>query len=125
MNQIRTTIREVLSEYKNDTSVNPSLLWEMIKLKIREQSLKYAAGRKANMLRKEEELEKRINILQTLTESEVTGEQEKVDASREQEVIKKDLERIIEYRTKGAILRAKCRWHNEGECYQSIKNWKK
>ena len=69
VNQIRTTIREVLSEYKNDTSVNPSLLWEMIKLKIREQSLKYAAGRKANMLRKEEELEKRINILQTLIES--------------------------------------------------------
>ena len=80
VNQIRTTIREVLSEYKNDTSVNPSLLWEMIKLKIREQSLKYAADRKANMLRKEEELEKRINILQTLIESEVTGEQEKVDA---------------------------------------------
>ena len=23
------------------------------------------------------------------------------------------LERIIEYRTKGAILRARCRWHNE------------
>ena len=115
VNQIRTTIREVLSEYKNDTSVNPSLLWEMIKLKIREQSLKYAADSKANMLRKEEELEKRINILQTLIESEVTGEQEKVDACREQEVKKKDLERIIEYRTKGAILRAKCRWHNEGE----------
>ena len=50
VNQIRTTIREVLSEYENDTSVNPSLLWEMIKLKIREQSLKYAADRKANML---------------------------------------------------------------------------
>ena len=87
----------------------------MIKLKVREQCLKYAADRKANMLRKEEELEKRINILQTLIESEVTGEQEKVDASREQEVKKKDLERIIEYRTKGAILRSKCRWHNEGE----------
>jgi len=25
------------------------------------------------------------------------------------------LERIIECRTKGAILRARCRWHNEGE----------
>jgi hypothetical protein len=28
---------------------------------------------------------------------------------------KAELEKIIEYRTKGAILRAKCRWHNEGE----------
>ena len=25
------------------------------------------------------------------------------------------LEKIIEHKTKGAILRAKCRWHNEGE----------
>ena len=25
------------------------------------------------------------------------------------------LEKIVEYKTKGAILRAKCRWHNEGE----------
>ena len=28
---------------------------------------------------------------------------------------KAEVERIIEYKTKGAILRAKCRWHNEGE----------
>ena len=27
----------------------------------------------------------------------------------------KELEKIIEHRTKGAILRAKCRWYNEGE----------
>ena len=26
-----------------------------------------------------------------------------------------ELEKIIEYRTKGSILRARCRWHNEGE----------
>ena len=44
-----------------------------------------------------------------------TGEQEKLDATKEQELKKAELERIIEYRTNGAILRAKCRWHNEGE----------
>ena len=27
----------------------------------------------------------------------------------------RELENIIEYRTKGAILRAKCRWYSEGE----------
>ena len=35
VNQIKTTIQETLDEYKNDESVNPSLLWEMIKLKVR------------------------------------------------------------------------------------------
>ena len=28
---------------------------------------------------------------------------------------KRELERIIEYQTKGAILRSKSRWYNEGE----------
>ena len=61
VNQTRTAIQEVLAEYENDDDVNPALLWEMIKLKVREQSLKYAADKKAKLDRKEEELEKRIN----------------------------------------------------------------
>lgn len=32
VNQIKTTIQETYAEYKNDESVNPSLLWETIKL---------------------------------------------------------------------------------------------
>jgi len=28
---------------------------------------------------------------------------------------KSELEKMIEYRTKGSILRAICKWHNEGE----------
>ena len=68
------------------------------------------------MNRKEEELEKRINVLQNLIESNHIGEREKQDPTIEQEE-KKELERMIEYRstTKGAILRARCRWHEEGE----------
>ena len=31
------------------------------------------------------------------------------------ETKKRELEKIIEYRTKGSILRAKCRWFNEDE----------
>ena len=49
----------------------------MIKLKVREQSLKYAADKKAKLNRKEEELERRINVLQNLIESNHIGEQEK------------------------------------------------
>jgi len=38
VNQIRRAIQKVLAEYENDDDVNPALLWEMIKLKVREQS---------------------------------------------------------------------------------------
>ena len=57
----------------------------MTKLKVREQSLKNAADKKAKLNRKEEELEKRINVLEKLIESSHIGEQEKRDASIEQE----------------------------------------
>ena len=40
VNQIRATIRKVTDEYVNDDSVNPTLMSETIKLKIREQSIK-------------------------------------------------------------------------------------
>ena len=56
INQIKTTIESVKDEYQNDKSVNVSLLWEMIKLKVREQTQRYAKTKKAKMLREEEEL---------------------------------------------------------------------
>ena len=34
---------------------------------------------------------------------------------QEEVILKEELEKIIEYRTKGAILRSKSRWYNEGE----------
>ena len=113
--QIRTVIAQVYEEYKNDDNVNDALLWEMIKLKIREKSMQYAAAKKAKISRKEEELEKTINALQNLVDSNRIGEKEKQSALNELEDKRIQLEKIVEYKTKGAILRAKCRWHNEGE----------
>ena len=68
-----------------------ALMWEMIKLNIRKQSLIYSTLKKAKISRREEELAKALNS-KTL-----------------------ELEKIIEYRRKGSILRERCRWHNEGE----------
>ena len=34
---------------------------------------------------------------------------------QEEVILKEELEKIIEYRTKGAILRSKSRWYNESE----------
>ena len=69
INQIKKTIDGVKDEYQNDKSVNVSLLWEMIKLEVKEQTLRYAKTKKGEMLREEEELEKKINMLQWLIQS--------------------------------------------------------
>ncbi|RMX56506.1 hypothetical protein pdam_00023897, partial [Pocillopora damicornis] len=51
INQIRVTIKNIQEEYKNDSFVDDALMWEMIKLKIREQSLKYSTVKKAKISR--------------------------------------------------------------------------
>ena len=115
VNQIRAVIKDTYEEYQNDITVNDALMWEMIKLKIREQSLKYSAIKKAKISRHEEELEKEINNLQRSIETNNMNGKDKEDAVNTLETKKSELEKIIEYRTKGSILRARCRWHNEGE----------
>lgn len=87
----------------------------MIKLKVREQSLKYAAAKKAKISRNSEELEKKISELESLADSFVTDEDRKQDVLRELNLKRMEVEKIIECHTKGAILRSKCRWFNEGE----------
>ena len=71
----------------------------MIKLKVREQTLRYAKTKKAKMLR-EEELEKKINILQRQIDSGCNNANEKlaINIQLDQEV--KELEKIIEHRTR-------------------------
>ena len=72
------------------------------------------------MLREENELEETINILQRQIDSGCNNAEEKLAINIQLEEKTKELEKIIEYRTKGAILRAKCRWYNGGEKIQSI-----
>ena len=43
LNLIKATIYQRKSEYQSDNSVNPALLWDMIKMKVREKSIAYAA----------------------------------------------------------------------------------
>ena len=40
--QVKIIIQQTADEYKEDDTVNPALLWEMIKMKVREKSISYA-----------------------------------------------------------------------------------
>ena len=60
INQIRETIEGVKDEYQNDKSVNASLLWEMIKLKVREQTLRYAKTKKQKCSKKKKNWRRKL-----------------------------------------------------------------
>ena len=115
INQIRAVIKDTQEEYQNDIFVDDALMWEMIKLNIRKQSLIYSIIKKAKISQRGEELKKEINSLQCLIQTRNMKEEDKKDTLNALDTKKLELEKIIEYQTKGSILRARCRWHNEGE----------
>ena len=112
---IKQTIAQTQEEYKNDESINPALLWDMIKLKVREKSLSFAAAKKRKTTLKEQDLEKRIAFLERELESSSTSAIQRLSLAEQLESCKSELEQIIRWRTQGAILRCKAKWYNEGE----------
>ena len=93
VNDIKSTIAKTVHQYENDETVDEVLLWEM----------KY----------EEADVEREIATLEREFESFSNNDKE---ALAEQIRLKKmELENIIEYKTKGAIIRSKARWYNEGE----------
>ena len=103
-------IQETYDEYKDDESVNPSLFWEMIKLKVREKSLRYSKVKTKQTKQRELSVEQTIAKLQKELDNTLPLHlEEKLNESRLEH------EKIIEFCTKGAILRSKTRWYNEGE----------
>ena len=64
VDQIKLVIAETKEEYEQDDTVDPNLLWEMIKMKVRETSIKYGAKKKKNLETKQIEIERTINQLE-------------------------------------------------------------
>ena len=87
----------------------------MAKMKVREVSIKYGTTKKRNVRKEQEKIEISIPTLEEpLTHSDVNDKQKK-QIWCDIEGKKRELKAIIEYQTKGEILRSKSRWYNEGE----------
>ena len=112
--EIKTTIESTVNQYKDDTSENPALLWEMIKLKVREKSISYAAFKNVTTRKREEMLEREIALLEKHLDNARNSNLSYHNVAERIFILKKELENF-EYRTKGAIIRSKSQWYNEGE----------
>ena len=110
INLVKSTIQETQDEYKEDDSVNPALLWDKMKLK-------YAAAKKKMVKQRETDLEQIISRLEKEIDNSTSDTQNSnlVEQLNEK---RSELEKIIEFLTKGAILRSKIKWFKkkgEGE----------
>ena len=87
----------------------------MIKLKVREKSLLYSKIKKKQTKQWQAALEQTIARLEKEIDHRKNSDLQNLPLEEQLNEKKGELERIIETRTKGAILRSKTRWHNEGE----------
>ena len=113
--KIKATIQETANDYKDDKSVDSLLLWEMIKMKVRQESISYSAFLKRDKIKKELDLEKEIAFLEEQRDNAILDDPLTQNTAERIKMLKEELEKIIEHRTKGAILRSKSKWYNEGE----------
>ena len=101
-------------QYENDSEVDDVLLWEVNKVEVRASSIVYAKMKKTYMKSKEVDLESNIANLQKDLDDNIT-EVDRETLTMQLEGYKQELEKLIEYKTKGSIIRSKTRWYNEGE----------
>ena len=96
LDKIKAAIENTVSEYENDeTPVNRILLWEMVKLKVREKSISYAASKKSERTKKEEDLVKSIAILEKQLDNRNSSEPPSQNVIEKLNTLKRDLEKII------------------------------
>ena len=102
-------------EYEGQSEVDEILLWDVIKMKIREASLNYAAARKRRLENRENQLEEEVLALENKLGERNVSDKVKENIRTELRIKKQLIEEIIAYKTQGAILRSKVKWYNEGE----------
>ena len=108
--EIKTAIESTVNQYKDDTSVNPALLWEMIKLTMRWKSISYVAYKNVTTRKREEMLEREISLLEKRLDNSSNSNPSYPIVAERIFTLKKELENIFEYRAKDAIIHPLHKW---------------
>ena len=104
---IRKTISDTV-EFNHQAE--PILLWETLKCQIRGFALRFASRKKKSKINIMQVLEKRINFLENVLKDNYSDETE-----LQLMQVRDELNKYIEEKTKGAMIRSKCRWYEDGE----------
>ena len=106
--------QEIINEITNDTSLDTFMKWEMVKVMVRGNSIRFGARRKKSNKNKLAALERKLasleeNISQDIKLFTDTQNQRQIT------LINKDIEEIRAKKTQGAMIRAKAQWFEQGE----------
>jgi exonuclease III len=105
VSKIKDTIKDTVNSNRN---ISDQLLWDLIKYRVRKETITMSSEKKKKTINRLKALEETLQTLET--ERDTTGiEREEIKQIRE------EIEKIQEEKTKGAIIRCKVRWYEEGE----------
>ena len=109
VNELRKNINSYRAKYESID--DKGLKWDLIKMEIRGFTVKYAKSKAKRRKNDEVTLQNKMNELQLKLESNPNNSQYLNDLY----AAKLRLQKIMHFKTKGAILRSKVRWYDEGE----------
>ena len=110
VNALRKNIDLFKAKYENVE--DKGLKWDLIKMEIRGFTVKYAKTKAKRRKNEELTIQNKINELLLSLERNPNNNQ----AQNELLAAKLRLQKIMHFKVKGAILRSKVRWYEEGEC---------
>ena len=106
---IRSIIRDTKCEY-ND--VNPSLVWEFIKIRVKEFSIKYCQAKHRKRNRYVEALEHTVNKIKQFL---VEGKGDTQCLKDRKEILEREIDTVLSEKAIGAQIRARAKWIEKGE----------
>ena len=115
VNALRKNIDLFKAKYENVE--DKGLKWDLIKMEIRGFTVKYTKTKAKRRKNEELTLQNKINELQLSLERNPNNNH----AQNELLAAKLRLQKIMHFKTKGAILRSKVRWYEEGNLSHSQK----
>ena len=89
---------------------DPRLLWDLIKYKIRQETISYSKRKARERKAKLTTLEEKLTILQELCDQDPS-----TDNLNRLEILKTEYDLQYEYIAQGAIIRSRARWYEKGE----------
>ena len=108
---IRQCIKETVERTQQEEGArcNDHLIWEMIKMNVRGETIKFTARKKKAEQNLIKLLEHKIDLIEGDTSIEAGAKEHRKRELRE------ELNKIVEDKTKGAMIRTKMKWMEEGE----------
>ena len=119
-NLIKNVIVDTCTEYEN--LENPQLVWEMIKVNIKEETINFASKLSRQNKSQISDLQKQLSDIQSL----IDNTDDENELLSDKSIIQNDLNVLLDNKSRGAFIRSRAQWHEEGEkCTQYFLNLEK